>query len=178
MGHYVQFSPDRHVKRMFMGVPAYPSPLDFPPEPDTFYHNNADGTFTDVSQASGIAKVAGTSMGMVCADFDNDGDTDIFIANDVMPNFLFENDGKGRFEEIGLLAGVAYNASGMPHGNMGVDCGDYDNDGWLDFYVTAFQRELATLFRNLGNGCFADMTRPSGAGAGHVLQRHMGMRIG
>jgi hypothetical protein len=104
-------------------------------------------------------------MGMVCGDFDNDGDTDIFVCNDVMANFCFENDGHGRFEEVALLRGVAYDLSGIQKGNMGADCGDYDNDGWLDLFVTNYQDEMPVLFRGVGEGSFEDLTIPSGAGA-------------
>jgi enediyne biosynthesis protein E4 len=90
----------------------------------------------------------------------------VFIANDVAENFLFRNDGTGRFEEVGLLAGIAYDLYGSPQGSMGVDCGDYDNDGWLDFYQTSYQLQHAVLYRNLGDGHFEDATLTTGAGAG------------
>jgi hypothetical protein len=138
----------------------------YPPVPDTLYRNNGDGTFSDVSAESGVDAHAGWGMGMVCGDYDNDGDTDVFVGNDVAENFLFENDGTGRFEEVGLMTGAAYDFSGNGQGSMGVDCGDYDNDGWLDFYVTSYQRQLATLYRNLGDGSFEDVTHATGAGAG------------
>ncbi len=170
VANYLSFSYANHPRRTYLGVHVYPGPLEFPPEPDNLFRNNGDGTFTDVSQASGIGALAATGMGMVCADYDNDGATDVFVANDVMPNFLWRNDGKGNFEEVGLLAGVAYDAAGTPHSNMGVDCGDYDNDGWLDFFVTAFHRELAVLYRNVGKGAFEDVTRRTGAGEGSYNQ--------
>jgi hypothetical protein len=107
-------------------------------------------------------------MGMVCGDYDNDGDTDIFVANDGAGNFLFENDGTGKFEEVGLMSGAAYDIHGDGQGSMGVDCGDYDNDGLLDFYVTSYQGQLATLYRNLGDDAFDDVTRVTGAGEGTV----------
>ena len=115
---------------------------------------------------AGIADHAGWGMGMVCADFNNDGDTDVFIANDVAENYLFQNDGQGKFEEIALLAGFAYDLNGNAHGSMGVDCGDYNNDGLLDFYVTSYQQQFATLYRNMGDETFEDVTRLAGAGAG------------
>jgi hypothetical protein len=166
VSNYVKFSYENHPMRTALGHRIYPSPLDFAPEPDDLFRNNGDGTFTDVGRESGVAAAAGTGMGIVCADYDRDGRTDVFVANDVMPNFLWHNDGRGRFEEIGLPAGVAYDAAGRPHGNMGVDCGDYDNDGRLDFFVTAYQGEFATLYRNAGEGAFLDVTRTSGAGTG------------
>jgi hypothetical protein len=105
-------------------------------------------------------------MGAVCADYDNDGDTDILVANDVMGNFLFQNDGTGKFEEVGVTSGFAYDLHGDEQGSMGVDGGDYDNDGLPDFYMTSFQGQLATLYRNLGHGLLEDVTLLTGAGAG------------
>jgi hypothetical protein len=130
------------------------------------FRNNGDGTFTDSSAASGVARHAGTGMGASACDYDNDGDTDVFVANDVMPSFLFRNDGQGSFEETAVPGGVAYNGQGMPLGSMGADFGDYDRDGWLDLYVTSYQNELATLYRNLGQGFLLDVTRMTGAGDG------------
>ncbi|MCP4455005.1 MAG: CRTAC1 family protein, partial [Planctomycetes bacterium] len=99
-------------------------------------------------------------------DYDNDGDTDVFVGNDVAGNSIFENDGSGRFEEVGLMTGLAYDYTGTPQGTMGVDCGDYNNDGLLDFFVTSYQRDLATLYRNMGDGLFEDVTQATGAGEG------------
>lgn len=106
-------------------------------------------------------------MGMICSDYDNDGDTDIFIAHDIsVGNFLFKNDGTDKFEEIALMAGLAYDFHGDEQGSMGVDAGDYDNDGLFDLYVTSYQAQSATLYRNLGDDIFEDVTRKTGAGAG------------
>ena len=88
---------------MLRGISVYPSPLAYEPDTNTFYHNNGEGTFADVSASSGIGAFAGTGMGAVCADFDNDGDTDIFVCNDMTPNFLFQNDGTGTFSEVALV---------------------------------------------------------------------------
>ncbi len=166
VANYVRFSYDKHVMRTKRGFPISPSPRDYQPDPDTLYRNNGDGTFTDVSLESGVAAVAGPGMGTVCGDYDHDGDTDVFVGNDVEANFLFQNDGRGNFEEVGLVSGTAYDFRGSEHGSMGVDCGDFDNDGRLDFHVTSYQRELATLYRNLGDGNLEDVTLSSGAGMG------------
>ncbi|OHB77851.1 MAG: hypothetical protein A2Z25_15500 [Planctomycetes bacterium RBG_16_55_9] len=163
---YLDFSYEKHVLTTTRGYPVYANPRFYKPLPDTLYRNNGDGTFTDVSEASGVGGHPGWGMGTVCADYDNDGDTDVFVANDVGENFLFNNDGMGTFEEVGLIAGTAYDLQGDEQGSMGVDCGDYDNDGFLDFYVTSYQAQLATLYRNLGNGTFEDVTLVTGAGAG------------
>jgi hypothetical protein len=148
------------------GYPVYAGPRDFQPEADTLYINQGDGTFRDGSEESGIAAVRGPGMGMVCADYDNDGDTDIFVGNDAWPNFLFRNDGTGKFEEIGLRMGFAYDGLGAVRGTMGVEAGDVDNDGWIDLHVTAYQDELATLYRNLNGSFLDDVTLRTGAGAG------------
>ena len=166
VGNYVQFSYERHKPHLFMGLPSYPSPLTYTFDPSTVYRNDGDGTFTDVSVASGVADFPGPAMGLVAADYDNDGDTDVFVANDVHANFLFQNDGRGKFDEVALAAGTAYDIQGNPHGNMGVDAGDYDNDGLTDFYVTSFSREWAVLYHNVGAGLFEDATRTTGAGEG------------
>jgi len=118
-----------------------------------------------VSVASGITAHRGTGMGMICSDCDQDGDIDVFVGNDVSGNFLFLNDGQGQFTEAGLLTGLAYDFAGTAQGTMGVDSGDFNNDGLLDFYVTSYQQDLATLYKNLGKGQFQDITFLSGAGA-------------
>jgi hypothetical protein len=166
VSNYLDFSYDKHVPLIRRGFPVYATPRYFSPVPDNLYRNNGDGTFTDITESSRIGQHAGWGMGIVCADYDNDGDTDVFIANDVAENFLFRNDGTGNFDEVGLVAGFAYDVHGDQHGSMGVDCGDYDNDGLLDFYVTSYEDQLATLYRNLGDGMFEDVTMLTGAGAG------------
>ena len=166
VSHYVRFTYETHRVARFNGYAAYVGPLDYPTTSNRLYRNNGDGTFTDVSVESGIGAHKGAGMGMVCGDFDQDGDTDIFVGNDETGNFLFVNDGQGRFKETGLLSGVAYDFNGKAHGTMGVECGDYDNDGWLDVFVTSYQQETAILFRNLGQGLFEDVTRRTGAGDG------------
>jgi len=166
VSNYLDFSYDKHVRIVLRGFPVYANPRYYLPIPDDLYRNNGDGTFTNVTESSGVGRHAGWGMGIVCADYDGDGDTDVFIANDVAENFLFRNDGTGKFEEVGLMAGCAYDLHGDQHGSMGVDCGDYDNDGLLDFYVTSYHDQLATLYRNLGDGLFEDVTMLTGAGAG------------
>ena len=166
---YLLFTYETHVTSKVGDVMVYGGPRSYPPTPDNLYRNNGNGTFTDVSRDSGIAAHAGTGMGMVAADFDDDGDTDIYVANDRAGNFLFQNDGRGVFEEWGELAGVAYEQFGYEEGSMGVDCADYDNDGLLDLTVTSYQGESATLYRNLGGFVFEDVTQRSGAGAGSFL---------
>jgi len=166
VANYLEFHYDLHVERTKDGFPMYPSPRDYTPEPDTLYRNNGDGTFTDVSSECDVGKYPGSGMGIVAADYDDDGDTDVFVCNDVGENFLYRNDGHGRFEETAILVGAAYNVYGDENASMGVDCGDYDNDGRLDFYMTSYQGELPVLYRNVGDGCLEDVTTVTGAGAG------------
>jgi hypothetical protein len=166
VANYVEFTLETNRTARISGHPAYVGPMDFPPTSDTLYRNNGDGTFADVSLESGVASREGTGMGMACCDFDRDGDTDIVVGNDVAGNFFFRNDGQGHFVEIGLLTGLAYDLSGKPQATMGVEAGDYDNDGLIDVYATSFQMELATLYKNSGNAMFKDVTRLTGAGEG------------
>ncbi|MCH5376257.1 MAG: CRTAC1 family protein, partial [Planctomycetes bacterium] len=166
VGNYIDLNLAEHTPKTIDGHPSYPSPKEYSPVPDTLYHNNGDGTFTDVSRESGIGLHAGRSMGMVCADADDDGDTDVFVLNDVQESYFFLNDGHGRFYESGLPMGVAVNGAGEPMANMGVDCGDYDNDGLLDFYSTNYQAQWPMLFRNLGDAVFEDVTPLTNAGDG------------
>jgi hypothetical protein len=164
--NYLEFSSNTHARVQALTKLMYAIPRYYRPVPDTLYRNNGNGTFTDVSADSGVNTQAGWGMGMICGDYDNDDDTDVFIANDVSANYLFQNDANGHFEEVGLVAGVAYDAGGLEQAGMGVDCGDYDNDGWLDFYLTDYQNEQSTLYKNLGNAMFEDVTFVTGAGAG------------
>ena len=166
VANYLDFTYQNHLMRTSKGIPKYAGPMDFAPMPNDLFRNNGDGTFTNVSKGSGVAKHKGWGMGGVCADYDNDGDTDVYIANDVAANFLFKNDGTGKFEEVGLITGLAYDLQGHEHGSMGIDCGDYDNDGRFDFYQTSYSRELATLYKNLGDNMYEDVTMLTSAGTG------------
>jgi hypothetical protein len=166
VANYVKFSFADHREYVVDGFPRYRGPKNFEPETDVFFRNNGNGTFSDASVDAGISAHAGTGMGTVAFDCDRDGDTDVAVMNDVMGNYLFQNDRSGKFSETGLLSGIGYNADGRALGSMGVDCGDYDNDGRLDLFQTSFASELPALYQNLGDGLFADVTRATGAGAG------------
>ena len=123
---------------------------------NTYYRNEGDGTFTDATEAAGFLAGSGQyTMGVVSFDYDNDGDVDLYTANDSMPNGLYRNRGDGTFEEVGALSGSAYNADGATQGSMGIDVGDFDNDGRFDLVVTNFAHDYDTLYRNLG-GSFVD----------------------
>jgi len=142
----------------------YCHPLNFDPLPSVVYRNDGNGAFSDVSVQAGIGKNAGNGLGVVIADYDGDFWPDVFVANDSVPNFLYHNEGKGRFTEVGLFAGVAVASDGKARAGMGTDFGDYDGDGLLDLVVTNHEFETHSLFRNLDNGLFADATAESGIG--------------
>lgn len=164
--NYMRFTFSQNRVPVVDGIPRYSGPKDFDPEHDILFHNQGDGTFADVSQAAGIAPYCGTGMGIICLDYDGDGDTDIVVMNDLRRNFVFENQGGGKFKETALASGVAFNIDGMERGSMGIDAADFDNDGLIDLYQTAYSKELPTLYHNLGGGIFEDVTRTTRAGAG------------
>jgi enediyne biosynthesis protein E4 len=121
------------------------------------FHNQGDGTFTDVSEKSGIAKALGKAWGVVATDINNDGWMDLFVANDTVANFLFVNKGKGVFEETGLEAGVGYSQGGRARSGMGVDSADFDQDGWQDLFVTNVDQEMYSIYRNNHDMTFEDI---------------------
>ena len=142
-------------------VRIYCHPSYFEPLPNFLYRNNGDGTFTDVSAESGIGRYAGKGMGVAFADYDDDGDLDVFVANDKARSLLFRNDGKGVFTERAIPAGVAYNGDGRMLSCMGVDFRDIDNDGRPDLFITALTNETFPYYHNEGGGIFDDFTRRS-----------------
>jgi hypothetical protein len=142
---------DNLQKRRYYCIPRV-----FKPMPSRLFHNNGNGSFTDMSRESGIAASPGKSFGAVATDVNNDGLMDLFVANDTVANFLFINKGAGKFEESGLLAGVAYGETGNPRSGMGVDAADYDGDGWQDLFVANIDRELFSLYRNEKDLTFTD----------------------
>ena len=160
VANYVDWSPDHNLwcGEHKPGYRGYCHPDVYKGQTPTFYHNNGDGTFTDVSQSSGVGLKPGNGLGVVTFDYDNDGWQDIFIANDSMTNFLFHNNRDGTFREIGYLAGVAASAEGRTEAGMGTDAADTAGGGWLDLVVTHLDFEHARLYRNLGDGSFEDAT--------------------
>ncbi|MHC1769186.1 MAG: CRTAC1 family protein [Verrucomicrobiia bacterium] len=166
ISNYIEFTFETHGISHMSGFPAYVGPLHYPMTANVLYRNNGNGTFTDVSIASGIAASRGSGMGMICADYDNDRDTDIIVGNDLGANFVFQNDGTGKFKEVGAAIGLAYDAVGNVHGTMAVECADWNHDGWLDFFTTAYQRQMATLYENNRGVYFEDISRQTGAGSG------------
>lgn len=143
----------------FKGVPVQCGPRGLKGAGDSLYHNNGDGTFTDVSKKAGVADPDGYyGLGVIASDLDDDGLVDIFVANDSTPNFLYHNNGDGTFKDIGFASGTAVNENGSEQGSMGVTLGDYDHDGKLDLFITNFDDDYNTLYRNDGKGSFTDVS--------------------
>jgi hypothetical protein len=156
---------------------SYCHPDLFPPESNVFYRNNGDGTFSDDSVGSGIADHAGKGLGLAFADYDQDGWTDIAIANDSHPQFLFRNLGEGQFSEQALLAGTAFDDHGKEFAGMGILFEDLDEDGRPDLLVTTLSQERYALFFNAGSGLFDYSTGRSGLGAATQLLAGWGLAV-
>ena len=158
------FKTNRYCGEEKPGYRAYCHPDNYEGVTSILYHNDGNGTFTDVSEKAGIAKSIGKGLGVSFADYDGDGFTDIFVANDSVQCFLFHNNGNGTFSEVGLFKGVGYNEDGKTFAGMGTDFSDYDNEGLPDVIVTDLSNERYMLFRNNGDGSFRDVTNQSGVG--------------
>ncbi len=161
---YVEYD---EAKETYCGTPQhrqYCHPKLYAPLANALYRNLGGGRFEDVSGRSGIARHEGKGMGAALGDFDNDGWLDLFVANDTVPNLLLHQSAPGRFENIALSAGVAYNESGTAISSMGAELRDIDNDGHEDLWITALSNETFPLFRNQGSGFFRDITLESGLG--------------
>ena len=152
------------------GLVVWCGPHGLPPARNVLYHNNGDGTFTDVSDKAGIRKPgARYGLGVAAADFDNDGWPDIYVACDQTPSLFYRNRGDGTFEELGFEAGVAYNVDGQLQSGMGVAVADYNGDGRLDIAKTNFSGDIPSLFRNEDGHLFEDVAQRSGLAANHLL---------
>jgi hypothetical protein len=169
VSNYLEFDfakvpkPGGNINCTWKGIPVNCGPRGLPPGTHSLYRNNRDGTFTDVSVVSGVAKATGTyGMTAVAADFDNDGWPDIYVACDSTPSLYFRNNRDGTFTEEGLERGVALNEDGMEQAGMGLGIGDYDLDGNLDIFKTHFSDDTNILYRNNGKGIFEDMTIRAG----------------
>ena len=145
----------------FKGTIGYGHPRSYKGTPDVLYRNNGDGTFTNVAETAGVTNpTEGRGMAAVACDYDNDGFPDIYVTNDTNRNFLYHNNGDGTFTDESLFIGIGYDENGVAEGSMGVDCGDYNRDGWLDFIVA--NSEKATLYKNEEGLFFFDATVDSG----------------
>ena len=154
----------KHSKSCGGNYHTYCPPEEFPATTCILYHNNGDGTFTDVSQKSGIASKKGRALGVAFADYDGDGFTDVYVANDGMQQYLWHNNGNGTFAEVGLAAGAALSQDGRRLSGMGVVFQDYDNDTHPDVIVTELPREIYGVYHNEGDGSFDYKSLEAGLG--------------
>ncbi|HEX6505484.1 MAG TPA: CRTAC1 family protein [Terriglobales bacterium] len=161
---------------LYKGVMVACGPPGLQGDSNILYHNNGDGTFTEVSEAAGITQANGTyGLGVLTADFDNDGWPDIYVANDSTPSLLYQNKKNGKFVDIGMESGCVLSADGKPQAGMGVSAADYDLDGNLDIVKTNFAGDTPSLYRNRGNGSFEDMTFSAGLG---IHTQYLGWGVG
>lgn len=163
--NYVEFdprNPPQNKDCQYRGIEVHCGPKGFIAASDVLYRNNGDGTFTDVTRKAGLAVLPAYGLGVMWGDYDNDGDADLYVANDSMASFLFQNQGGGTFREVGVAAGVAYSEDGQAQAGMGVAMADYDHDGLFDFHKTNFSDDYNNLYRNIGKGIFRDVSYASG----------------
>jgi hypothetical protein len=169
--NFVKLDPDAPLSLndatfcQWKGVPTMCGPRGLPGDTNILYHNNGDGTFTDVSEKSGILKPGPRySITAVSYDFDNDGWPDIYVAVDSEPSILFQNNHDGTFSDVAVASGCAYNDDGHEQAGMGVGVADYDCDGWLDIFKTNFADDTSDLYHNNGDGTFTDLSFSAGVG--------------
>jgi hypothetical protein len=174
---FVDFDKSKNLPCAAGDSPGYCVPRLYKPMPSWLFHNNGDGTFTDVSKVSGIGGFLGKAWGVVATDINNDGRMDLFVANDTVQNFLFANRGGGKFEEIGAQAGVAYSEAGRPRSGMGLDSADFNQDGWMDLFVANIDHEMYSLYRNNHDETFDDEAGPSGIAKATRLMSGWGLKF-
>jgi hypothetical protein len=163
VGHYLVYSVERHINCFTESkLPDYCPPERYRPEPDRLYRNRRDGTFTDVTASSGVARAFGPALGVATADFNGDKWIDFFVANDQQENQLWINQRDGTFKDMALLSGAALSATGSANANMGVDAGDFDNDGDEDLFITELNGQGSTLYVNDGAGLFEEQSARTG----------------
>ena len=177
--NYIEWTPKNNLwcGEHRPGYRSYCHPGNYKGQRIKLYHNNHDGTFTDVSDRSGVGKPEAKGMGVVLADFNNDGWPDIAVANDSWPNFLFINKHDGTFEDVSLVSGLAASEDGRYEAGMGIDAADVDGDGWQDVYITHLDFELNRLYRNSHDGTFTDETFRSRIGNKAVLMSGVAMKF-
>ncbi len=169
--HFVKLDPDKPLTSddmkfcQWKGVPTMCGPRGLPGDTNLLYHNNGDGTFTDVTEKAGILKPGPRySITAVSYDFDNDGWPDIYVAVDSEPSMMFQNNHDGTFTDVAVMTGCAYNADGHEQAGMGIGVADYDCDGWFDIFKTNFADDTCDLYHNNGDGTFSDLSFNSGVG--------------
>jgi hypothetical protein len=183
VGRFVDFDKTKHHNcgapniAALKGLNEYCYPRVYSPMASWLFHNNGDGTFTDVSQKMGIADNPGKSWGVVATDINNDGWMDLFVANDTVANFLFMNRGGKRFEEVGFTAGVAFGEGGKARSGMGVDSADLNQDGWMDLFVTNLNHEFYGFYQNRHDETFDDIAAPSGIATATKLMSGWGVKF-
>jgi hypothetical protein len=183
VARFVDFDKSKHHNCGAPNIPAlkglneYCYPRIYTPMPSWLFHNNGDGTFTDVSEKMGIAANPGKSWGVVATDINNDGWMDLFVSNDTEANFLFANRGGRRFEEIGFTAGVAFGEGGKARSGMGVDSADLSQDGWMDLFVSNLNHEFYGLYQNRHDETFDDIAAPSGIATATKLMSGWGLKF-
>ena len=166
VGNYIQFDPEYDF---YYAPDGFPGPMAYDAEPDVLYHNNGNGTFSDVTKEMGVYFPEGRAMGVGIADYDNDGFVDIYVANDHMVNYMFHNEAGKSFKEVGVMTGVAFNQVGEGTISMAVDFADFNGDGLMDLFVS--DDAYCSLYENQGDGLFSEMSYYSGiavATAQHV----------
>ena len=160
-----------------LGKRFYCIPRVFKPTPSFLYHNNGDGTFTEVSAGTDIQRALGKALGVVATDVNGDGLMDLFVANDTVQNFLFMNRGKGKWEEMGLAAEVGFSVNGRPRSGMGVDAADVNGDGRQDLFVANVDQEMFSLYQNEGNESFSDVAAFHGVAQATRLLSGWGLKF-
>src|SRR5689334_775159 len=160
-----------------LGRRYYCIPRVFKPTPNLLFHNNGNGTFTEVSRGTDIQRALGKGLGVVATDVNGDGLMDLFVANDTVQNFLFMNRGGGKWEEVGLPAEVAFSANGQPRSGMGVDAADFDQDGLQDLFVANVDQEMFSLYKNRGSESFADVAYANGVAQATRLLSGWGLKF-
>ncbi len=175
VGNYVEWSIETDLFCPFVDdAKSYCTPESYQGQSPTLYRNRGDGTFEDVTSAAGVRTPSAKALGVTMLDFDSDGWMDLFVANDLQPDLLFRNRGDGTFEDIGVLAGVAFSDSGVARAGMGVDAIDYDRSGRPDLLIGHFSSEMMALYHNEGSGLFIDEGPRSAIGRASLLSLTFG----
>jgi hypothetical protein len=176
---FVDFNKSKHIfcGDNKIGKNYYCIPRVFKPTASLLYHNNGDGTFTEVAKGTDIAKALGKGLGVVATDVNNDGRMDLFVANDTVQNFLFMNRGPNKWEEIALSAEVGFSENGQPRSGMGVDAADFDGDGWQDLFVANVDQEMFSLYRNNHNETFTDIAHKNNVAQSTRLLSGWGLKF-